>query len=1200
MRCSSRAALLGALVVLAGGVSPRRAEADTWPVSRHDAARTGASTGSVPVIEPVVTWRAYMGGRPTGRVARFGLGNSSQFVVAVGGRFVAKHGVSQATLWKSDILGLGAVEAFTDLDGDGKSEVVVRTETRAHVLDGATGQVLWSSPLGEFRAPAAVRVTDLDGNGLPDVYIDECTACATPGTMTAGAFSFAGGFGAANALWMRPANVSPPPSHTGSDTIVDLDDDGLPEIVLTSPSEIVIVSGKDGQTVTTLGLPGGAEDKPFSQAYALAAEIDGLPGKELVVVQPHGQVAAKVGPPGITVFKFDPQTKAGSLLFQRKTAGYDAEMVALADVAKDLDGDGIDELVFSHRASSASPFTTEILKGAAGTTAAVLPGARFEGAADLDATAGAELVTAAAAGLSVHRFNGNALTALAGPLADVRAHSMPDPARWQRGPLDHRLAVLPRPGQTQALLVGRPKSELPYASLENPHTFRDIQAFAFDASGPKKVGEHVPLVGDVTGVFGADFSTRPYPQVAVGTTAGTIVVLGQTLQGTNGIVFWGGKATGALVGGGLQPSGGAVGGPLVGSDDLGPFVVLPGSPLGLYIGDARSASLIVPPLPRFIQPGMVAASIVDLDSLGKAVVGVEGTALVARRSQDGTSLGAVDLGPGAPHGTPLPLRVQGESVPFIGLDWRIEGVQIVQSAVDFTTGSLVWQGEPLPFGGFFGSSVGDLDGDGTDAWYSMNDGLNARDAATGQVTTTPGNYMWYSLPMLASFQGGPEPELLLQAGASSPRLLQADLGTAWQSECPEQVNGMAGARAVCGNAARFVTPAVLSPTLRAFDGATGALLGARTLAGGSIFPTVDAAIAAGKRPGVLSNATSIASLGPGGPAILAGSTDGYLYALDACTLDLRWSKFLGGSVAEPVVGDTDGDGADEIMVGVADGYIHHIDVPGCLAPSWVSFGETDDGPSEAPHVVKPGDAIKVAFAPVAEAKSYEYALVGPDDQALWSPAYRPASESSISIDLEGVLADRPYRVAVRAIGPNGASPDVFSRPVVVEDGNAPTIDVATTANGTAMDVGFKATDDLALDHWLVRMDEAGAPEDTSLVAGEGLFDGPAGEAALSITPPPTLFGKKIVVRVSVLDSAGNPALAAINASVDDKGHFTQIDPPVIVNPDPPAQPSPSEPTTFGGCGASGRTPGASALVVALGLGLGGLVRRARRASNERR
>ncbi|MRG95020.1 FG-GAP repeat domain-containing protein [Polyangium spumosum] len=1194
MRCSSRAALLGALVVLAGGSASGRAGADTWPIARHDAARTGASAGHVPVVEPVVTWRVYMGGRPTGRITRFGLANPQTFVVAVGGRFVARHAVSQVTLWKSEILGVGSVEAFADLDGDGQREVVVRTETRVHVLDGGTGVVRWSSPLGEFRAPAAARVVDLDGNGLSDVYIDECTSCATPGAMAAGAFSFAAGLGAPSVLWKRPANTSPPPSHSGTDTLVDLDGDGLPEVVLTSPAEIVILRGDDGQTITTLGAP-GASDKPFSQAYALAAEIDGSPGKELVIVQPHGQVAAKVGPPGITVFDFDPQSKTGSLLFQRKAAGYDAEMVALADVAADLDGDGVDELVFSHHASGAPTFTTEILKGAAGATVATLPGARFEGAADLGLAAGAELVVATAEGLSVHHFDGNTLVALAGPIPEVRAHLMPDPARAQRGPLAQRLAVLPRPGQPSALLVGRPKSELPYDILEDPHTFRDIQAYTLDAAGPKKAGEHVPLVGDITGVFTADFSTRPYPQVAVGTTAGMVVALSQALKGTNGVVFWGGKATGSLVGGGLQPSGGAQGGPLVGGDDAGPFVVLPGSPLGLFVGETRFASLVVPPLPRFVQPGMHAASILDLGSLGTAVVGVEGNNLVARRSQNGAPLGAVDLGPGAPHGTPLPLRVAGQAAPRVGLDWRTSGVQIVQSAVDFGTGSLVWQGNPLPFGGFFGSSVGDLDGDGTDAWYSMNDGLNTRDAASGAVQTTPGDGMWYSLPMLASFQGGPGPELLLQAGASSPRLLQADLGIAWQSESPEQVNGMAGARVVCGDAPRFVTPAVLSPTLRAFDGATGALLGARALAGGGTFPSADAAIAAGERPGVLSNATSVASLGAGGPAILAGSTDGYLYALDACTLDLRWSKFLGGSVAEPVVGDTDGDGADEILVGVADGYVHHIDVPGCASPPWISFGETDDGPPDAPHVIKPGEPVTITFAKVSEAVSYEYALVGPDEQPLWSPAYRPAPGSSASIDLTGILAARPYRVAVRAIGPNGASPDVFSRPLVVADANGPTLGAAATAVGAALHLSLEAKDDLALDHWIVRMSEAGAANDEALVVGEGLFDGPAGKAELDVAAPPELHGEDVVLHISVLDSGGNLALASLVVSLDDEGRPTHIDPPVILPPGAAA--TPSGPTTFGGCGASGHAPGASALVVALGLGLGGLFRRARRRSS---
>src|SRR6185295_8057587 len=102
-----------------------------------------------------------------------------------------------------------------------------------------------------------------------------------------------------------------------------------------------------------------------------------------------------------------------------------------------------------------------------------------------------------------------------------------------------------------------------------------------------------------------------------------------------------------------------------------------------------------------------------------------------------------------------------------------------------------------------------------------------------------------------------------------------------------------------------------------------------------------------------------------------GSTDGYLYALDACSLGVRWSKFLGASVAEPVIGDTDGDGADEIMVGTADGFIAHLDIPKCASPKSVIFPGED--PS-VPRSLAPGELLEVSFDTVDGASGYEYAL----------------------------------------------------------------------------------------------------------------------------------------------------------------------------------------------------------------------------------
>ena len=46
--------------------------------------------------------------------------------------------------------------------------------------------------------------------------------------------------------------------------------------------------------------------------------------------------------------------------------------------------------------------------------------------------------------------------------------------------------------------------------------------------------------------------------------------------------------------------------------------------------------------------------------------------------------------------------------------------------------------------------------------------------------------------------------------------------------------------------------------------------------------------------------------------MLVGSTDGYLYALDPCTLERIWSLNLRYPVGEAVVGDATGDGADDL------------------------------------------------------------------------------------------------------------------------------------------------------------------------------------------------------------------------------------------------------------------------------------------------
>jgi hypothetical protein len=1127
---SSTALAYATLALLAG-----TADAGTWPVARHDAARTASAASVLPMAAPKVKWRAYMGGHPNDASVRFGLPSSALLVANAGGRFVAKDASTQQIAWTSALLGEGRVVDIADVNGDGVAEIVVATTGRVHVLSAGDGAVLWSSSPDAFQIIGAVFAVDMNGDGVRDVYVDSGHG-AKAGTKSAAAYSFAAGFAAPAELWSRAADAKPQELSAGTDAVFDLDADGVPEVAIATATSMLVLRGSDGAQIAALDAP-SASGWPFGQAFALAADLDDEPGRELLVVVPEGQVATKLGPTGLTAYRLNPSTGQSQLLWTASTGAYDAEVVTVADLASDLDGDGKKEIVFSFRnLSGGSTFTTEILDGATGAVRAQLPGSRFEGAADLDGQPGAEIVTASAAGLAVHRFAAGVLTPIGAPLPGLRALTLEDPALHRHVALDRRLAIVSRPGQPPALVVGHPAGAQAYSDLAAARALSDVTSVTVGAQGLALGPSYAPAIGQITGAIRADYATRPYPQIAVGTTYGTVDVLDAAMQVTNGAINANDPPSGTRIGGAMQPSTGAYGGPLVGFDPNGPLVVLPGSAKGLEVVDADSASWVVPPVPRWAPTPMGSASIIDLGApLGTAVVGVEGTSLVARSSMNGAVLGARPLGLGIPWGVPLPLRTGGAH-PLVGIDWRTAGVQIVQMAVDFHSGTTAWTGAPLPYGGFFASGVGDLDGDGVDEWYSMNGPLNRRMATTGQTTTFPELTTGYALPMVATFTGGSEPDLLLQSGAPAPKLATSALTQAWAAPQTEAMNGMAGTRVVCQGVARFVTPAVLSPVLRAFAGASGSLLGEGVLAGGAVYPSLVAATDAGARPGFLSNASSVTNLGQHNPTVLVGSSDGYLYAIDGCTLDLQWAVNLGAPVAEPVVGNTDGSQADEIVVGAADGYVYAIGLPPYHAPS-VTLQDASDGA----FAISVGESVTASWGNVEGATSYEVALVGPDDRPLWNPAYKSVQGTSITIAPEGALAGRPYRLAVRARGLEGASDDAFSPSFSIRDLAAPALLHAaakSSAGAAPASITFDASDDLALDHYAVTMHAVG--EDTVYTATDGMLSGASASTTASFLVPSELRGHMVMVKLRVLDSARNASVRSFEGLADENGGIAFI------------------------------------------------------------
>jgi len=89
--------------------------------------------------------------------------------------------------------------------------------------------------------------------------------------------------------------------------------------------------------------------------------------------------------------------------------------------------------------------------------------------------------------------------------------------------------------------------------------------------------------------------------------------------------------------------------------------------------------------------------------------------------------------------------------------------------------------------------------------------------------------------------------------------------------------------------------------LQVRDGVTGALIADLGLHGGLLYDPYDTAL---ELPGMLGNVTSSPDLtGDGVPGALIPSTDGYLYALDPCAIELRWAFDFGAPVGEAILAD---------------------------------------------------------------------------------------------------------------------------------------------------------------------------------------------------------------------------------------------------------------------------------------------------------
>ncbi|MBI4702455.1 MAG: PQQ-like beta-propeller repeat protein [Deltaproteobacteria bacterium] len=1016
-------------------LAPAPARAD-WPTARHDAQRTGASPAKSNITEPVAYWRTYLGGDvpQNGMVATdVNQDGKVEVVLVSGGRLVAKR-PNDDIVWQSEPRGLSMLVGVDDLDGDGKLDAVAAGD-RVYVFAGASGALEWIEPDAEMGCLGGVRLGDLNGDGLSDLLIQEHGCCGASLPTTGFVYSF-GPLFEATLLWKLPWV----PCGAGGTTLVDVDGNGTLEVLLWSWTDGAILNGKTGAVLAKSPVLGNS----MSFATCLPVDVDGAAGEELACIQNYkgggGDGARRVL---VLAYKGSPGPSFG-VLWQHDVGDFDGgDVAAEPQMVSDLDGDGAAELVVSGMSAGKS-WTTYVYDAATGKQLASIPGERTAGTAAIEKT-GTLLLTTSGTTLAAWSYS-----ALAKPpleqrwtLADRRTVTEPDwklvarSGRWQK------LVTIDLDGDGIADLV-----------TEKVSAGAELDCYA--AAGGKAVSIcSFPYPADVDPLHTwiVPPIDEPYPQIAVARNDGFLTLLDDKCQPTNGLskgrpgVRIGGYYSGAMMSDQRAPVVAALG------DPSGPqAIVVPDSRGALVRFDAKEASWVAPPEPAWSRPRTTAPAIVPGLDGSKPGIAAYAVALpvtdpptnqVVALQADGTEIWATNL-EGAPYGgTLLPGTVDGDPVPDIFVKtW--DGTKAITrvSAVSGTSGAVLWDAQTLPSSAQpFAAADWNADGK-TDLLLfgpaNMNGTLRLLSGADGKLVKSGPVLSGWTTPLLFDLDGDASLEVVLQSAVSPVRAYAHDLVTQLGSTAEDDRPYPSGAVASCPGARVLVEGSLrYRARLKLSSLPPGGKSTTMVLAGGKKYANDDDAKKAAAWPGQLGDAAVAADLaGDGKPLAFVGSTDGWLYAFDPCSGDLVHAINFGASVGEAVLGDTNGDGNDEILTSVADGFLYAIKHQAIASPVEVLDTDPNGGSPDADvdNIVTTGE-LWAKWGAVPGASGYEVAVVREDEGIVSVPAWTGVGKvETASVKDLPLVQGAKYFFAVRALDgskPPQPSVDAVSDGVVV-------------------------------------------------------------------------------------------------------------------------------------------------------------------------
>lgn len=1012
-----RRAVLGALVVVLASSGPAAAD---WPMPRHDPSRTGAAVGAGDLRTPAAYWRYFLGGRPgIAEVIPLELEGSEAVAFVAGGRLNVV-GIDGIDRWRSPSLGLTSLVAVADLHGDGPLEVIAQSSAQVFVFDAASGSRRWTQDPGEMGTIGGVRVADVDGDGRADVVVQECACCQVRSGDTGYVYTFAADVAAPpRRAWRIPAVAC---GGARAMLVADLDGDGDPDLLSSSQDELVVLDGPTGEVVAR-----SAGFGPWaSLSYCQAVELVAGGGAELVCA-----LGTTLTTPGaghrVMAFGYDPVEGRLDLLWSSEVGALDGALVLAADWVHDLDGDGALEVALSGTAADGAPVTV-ILDAATGAALATIPGQEAVGV-----------------------FRVASATALLVTHADRELHGW----RFQRGapsPLDLRWRLKNRrvlPSRDWALAAHRPlAARLATADLDGDGR-RELMT-----ANTERASDLVTYDGD--GTLRATWVAQPDSEVlatwprgarhVVSSSDGLLTVLAPDVRTAVGVLRAGGYHD---PGGWLHLAQAPVAAQLVG--DPAHEILVPDSRRRLVALDARGATNAAPPRRLWTAANTSAATIVPGllgGAPGVACRRVEPTVLpvverLAVLDGEGRERWQVTTGPLGWNDV-LAGNFDGDGVPDLVVQWGSPtDVAVRTTAVAGATGAVLWTQATIAAEARFpsGMAVADWDGDGRDDVVFHHYGLrvlSGRDGAQiglGGPTAVP-----YWMPTLHDVTGDGAWEVVLHGGFSPVRTLSHDLSTTlWVSTDDDRPYPYA-AVATCGGdnvvaSASLVNPSRLKVTRHAPPaGAASTVI----LAGGRAYASEAEAAAAGARLGQLTSVHVHTDLtGLGRPTAVVGSSDGWLYGVDPCARTLDFAVPFDAPVGAVAIADADGDGLDELVVSVADGYLYGLRHAPLPAPGTPRDLDLTTGLDVDVDEVTSIDTLSVAWDAVPGAVGYEVAVAHAEGGYLTAAPWVEVAATTATLVGLPLVDGGAYRVAVRARSASGRSPDTLSDGVIVRFPIAP-------------------------------------------------------------------------------------------------------------------------------------------------------------------